>query len=940
VAEVLIEGYRLDVKEGLDFSFNYSIADVRDPNKRSTSYSKTIKCPSTAANDILFGNIWDVNISNQYNSALSNINANFNPNKKAEARVVADGVEVMTGVVQLRQITVENSKLEYEVVFIGKLLNFFSVLVQKKLRESVDFSDLDHAYTSANVQATWPATLDYVYPMIDYGDDFNSDLGIKNWTVREFRPALFAKVILDRIFAFAGFSYTSTIFNSAAFADLIIPFAGEQIYANDSVTNLRKFKASLSAAEGAYVSGDFTTINQFVIYRTLRLDNDSTGGNFDTGNNWSTSTFRYLIPADGYYGFNVKQELELDRIITSPLRSYNGTLMVKLQIIKTDVALVTTVVGESVQSFSLQLNPSVVNESISLATSCDQQVMRAGDKVQFRFLLDFTDLIISNLSGQAIPPSNFFTDFDLVTASSTGDSNPSNLIFEGDNMPMNSVVPDVTMVDLIMAFVRMFNLYVIADPLDENNLIIQTRDEYYSSGIIRDWEHKIARDRPVSLKPMGLLSAKVYNYTYKQDVDYYNQRYEASHDRIYGDRRWEVDNDFLNETKDVEIIFSPTPIQIEGNTNRFVSRIYDEDISEGAKPTATNIRILYYDYLPCSIWSLTSEATGGTTTLLGDYPYAGHLNNPITPTIDLNFGIPLELFYQANAATGTLQYTNANLFNLFHRKHVEEITDKDSKLLTAEFYLTPWDIAKLDFRDQILVDNCYWRLNRVMDYNPFKTDLTKVELFKVLDVVQTDVEVFTLGGIGAVGNGEVQPNVDKKSRQLSQFNSYNGQVKGRRNIVAPNAMAFKILGDDNFIGDSSRNVSIVGDNNYVSSGLENVVIVNSDNQQVYESNVTIVNGNSVTWRYVDVVAAYDASDRELVLADATAGAFTVTLPPVADSTDVWINVKKVDASVNAVTVAPSVTGLIDGAATKALSAQYDAVDLYCDGSNWYIRSSH
>ena len=939
MAEVLIEGYRLDVKEGLDFSFNYSIADVRDPNKRSTSYSKTIKCPSTKANDLLFGNIWDVNISNQYNSALSNINANFNPNKKAEARVVADGVEVMTGVVQLRQITVENTKLEYEVVFIGKLLNFFSVLGQKKLKESIDFSDLDHDYTSANVQSSWPATFDYVYPMIDYGDDFDSIVGVKNWTVRQFRPALFAKSVLDRIFAFAGFTYTSTLFNSTAFTDLIIPFAGEQIYADESATNLRKFKASLSASDGPYIDTDFTTINQFVMYRTLQLDNDSTGGNFDTGGNWSTSTFRYLITADGYYGFNVTQELELDRVIFSPLRSYNGTLMVKLQVIKTDVALITTVVGESVQSFNLQLNPAVVNESISLATSCDQQLMRAGDKVQFRFLLDFNDLIISNLSGQAIPPVNFFTDFELVTATSSGNSNPSNLIFEGDNMPINSVVPDVTMVDLIMAFIRMFNLYVIPDPLDENNLIIQTRDEYYASGIIRDWEHKIARDKAVTLKPMGLLSAKVYNYTYQDDVDYYNQRYQASHDRIYGDRRWEVDNDFLNETKDVEIIFSPTPIQIEGNTNRFVSRIYDEDISEGSKPTATNIRILYYDYLPCSIWSLTSEATGGTTAVLGDYPYAGHLNNPLTPTLDLNFGIPLELFYQANAATGTLLYTNANLFNVYHRKHVEELTDKDSKLMTAEFFLTPWDIAKLDFRDQILVDNCYWRMNKVMDYNPFKPDLTKVELFKVLDVVQTDVEVFTLGGIGGAGTDEVKPIVSRKSRQLSQFNSYNGQVKGKRNIVDPNAQDFKILGDDNFIGDSSRNVSIIGDSNYVSSGLTNVTIINSDNQEVYESNTTIINGK-LQWQYVDATTTYTAKDREFVLADATAGAFTVTLPPVADSTDAWINVKKVDVSVNAVTVAPSATGLIDGAATKVLSTQYDSVDFYCDGSNWFIRSSH
>jgi hypothetical protein len=95
-----------------------------------------------------------------------------------------------------------------------------------------------------------------------------------------------------------------------------------------------------------------------------------------------------------------------------------------------------------------------------------------------------------------------------------------------------------------------------------------------------------------------------------------------------------------------------------------------------------------------------------------------------------------------------------------------------------------------------------------------------------------------------------------------------------------------------------------------------------------------------SWRYVDATTAYDASDREFVLADATAGAFTVTLPAVADSTDVWINVKKVDVSVNAVTVAPSVTGLIDGAATKVLSTQYDSVDFYCDGSNWFIRSSH
>ena len=55
-----LKGYRLDVFEGFDFSFNYGVADIRNPEKRSTEYSKTIKCPATKNNDALFGHIYDV----------------------------------------------------------------------------------------------------------------------------------------------------------------------------------------------------------------------------------------------------------------------------------------------------------------------------------------------------------------------------------------------------------------------------------------------------------------------------------------------------------------------------------------------------------------------------------------------------------------------------------------------------------------------------------------------------------------------------------------------------------------------------------------------------------------------------------------------------------------------------------------------------------------
>jgi hypothetical protein len=53
----------------------------------------------------------------------------------------------------------------------------------------------------------------------------------------------------------------------------------------------------------------------------------------------------------------------------------------------------------------------------------------------------------------------------------------------------------------------------------------------------------------------------------------------------------------------------------------------------------------------------------------------------------------------------------------------------------------------------------------------------------------------------------------------------------------------------------------------------------------------------------------------------------------------WVAVKKVDATAGAVDIDPfSGVGLIDGAASHTLSHQYDSVELFCDGSNWYIRS--
>lgn len=70
--------------------------------------------------------------------------------------------------------------------------------------------------------------------------------------------------------------------------------------------------------------------------------------------------------------------------------------------------------------------------------------------------------------------------------------------------------------------------------------------------------------------------------------------------------------------------------------------------------------------------------------------------------------------------------------------------------------------------------------------------------------------------------------------------------------------------------------------------------------------------------------------------DATGGAFSITLPAVADvNIGKVYHIKKTDASVNAVTIDGSGAETIDDSATASLAAQYDSVSVINNGSEWW-----
>ena len=89
-----------------------------------------------------------------------------------------------------------------------------------------------------------------------------------------------------------------------------------------------------------------------------------------------------------------------------------------------------------------------------------------------------------------------------------------------------------------------------------------------------------------------------------------------------------------------------------------------------------------------------------------------------------------------------------NLFNVFYKQQMIELTDQSSRLMTCNMYLTPTDIANFRFNDVIYAHKEYWRLNKIVDYDTSSdvNQTTEVELIKILRAQTSPLIDYIQGG--------------------------------------------------------------------------------------------------------------------------------------------------------------------------------------------------
>ena len=781
----VVKTFDLDLFDDVAIPVNKSVIDIKEPEKRKSDYTLPIRVPATANNRAIFSNIQNLNRTT-INTSSTNYTPDFNVNLKSEALVIRSGIILMRGYLQLTEIPINDQETQYELIIIGKLANLFQDLGDKKLSE-IDLSEYNHSWIYTNIANSWetqivkngnayvnfsggnPTGEGYVYPLIDNGLS-TGYAELEYELEKSMYPAIYIKQIVDKIFSEAGYRYESNFFDSTIFKRLIMPFTGGAFIASESIVNNRTFIVS-NSADVSYTTirttGGLSDIKRYdfdnIIQDTDPVSVDSSTDQIDV---ISATACNMIMSFDA--------DIKLTNVSGGTFA--NGIIVSVVFDIKRKRGSIATTVASRELQFNVGSLASGNHMTLPLFMLSSEIDVNSGDELYIEFLW------FSSLN-----PS--FIQIDIL-ADSIFKNSPASKYSEGDVIDITTCLPkEVKQKDFLTWIFRAFNLYAVPDSIDANKLIVEPRDDFYTNDIV-DVTNNLDISSELLIKPMGVLDFRDLVITYKEDNDEYNTKYQELFSEVYSTKRQRIENDFLTQTNTIEVGFSPSPLaSTPSRHDRIFTKIRKLDPnSENSELPSYNIRMLYYGGLfPTTTgWKLKTRLAG-TITLAIDFPYAGMLDNPSNPTFDLGFAQPKAIYY----GIGQTTYTNGNLFQRYWRKTIEEITDKDSKIVKGKFRLNEVEFNALSFRKIYLLDKQYYRLYSVK-HNLNSNELVDIELLKLKDA---PAFVLTSGSGNGGGGGVV---VDEEMPMFSRADNtqyFDSQVKVQfrsveQNLVVPSVLSF------------------------------------------------------------------------------------------------------------------------------------------------------
>tara|TARA_B110000240_G_scaffold173877_1_gene199916 strand:+ start:431 stop:3055 length:2625 start_codon:yes stop_codon:yes gene_type:complete len=821
----------LEITNHADFplAMTFQISDFKDITSTSGDYSKTFKFPATKNNNNLLKHLY-----------TPNINIGNNITEKKPCRIISDGMYTQLGLIKITGVGGYGKiPSSYSGVFYGNNLTWATDLGEAYMNDlswGTDGENLE--YNKDSIVATWQdedcnSSESYiVYPITSYGQ-YNAegetrtiqlldtlygtgttgssarlgyygyhDSGLSYETPLpspDWRPAVFVKNTLDKLFGSVGYKISSSFMDTAEFKKNVwlLPnfkynnpddrmtllsygnkFDGEGLISSTSIapTNDEQDPTSWTTFSSVIDLNDAT---DFI----LNTNTDNTG--------WDAVTGIFTIQEYGYH------ETILNNFGLFATRDvYIGG---SLDVDYAKIQLQVKTVGQSYWKTISEIQTGSFYDSGSTHISTNpthvfsgeinnKTFLNKGDQLQLVLFVKAQtrayagNEITIHLFGSSTPTSA--TTSNIANAEYTIAIDPSNVEY-GQTYNLTDVMnPEYKQIDFIKGIAHANNLQMTTDE-GTKTVYIEPFDTFYKPyKDAEDWTEKVSKGAEITDKWIenDLKRSLVFKYKSDSADGKVKHRGERFFDGVEDESPYRETlpttfekGDSVFENPFFASTYNAKDMATTSNTNvdtAYSACLWTENVSSndaGRPDKGFDFlpRLLYwnkYSAAATSPFNLTTKRARVQTwsskieTIVADataggalstiYPQATMINRDSTTSPILSYGNVYVRDYDDATGVYTAYQTGRGLYDTYY-KNMVEMLKRSPRLRTISFDLKVADIINLDFRKLVYVDGVYWRINRVVDYMPNQNSPTKVEL---IEWFQVGVFAATAPSFGSSGD--------------------------------------------------------------------------------------------------------------------------------------------------------------------------------------------
>ena len=555
---LVANGQQLDIFNDEDIKLSNNVTGLFDLGVLPSDFTRQITLPGTKVNNAFFEHVYDISIDEPFL---------FATNIKVPAYFDFDSIYLSQGYLQLNKVNLLANKFidSYEVTIYGTLSSFGRDINRNYLTDLTSLAQYNHTASYNNITASWSGNLfngAIVYPLADYGSAYRYEQGSLqtfgindvegSLTVQNFKPAIKAKLVLDAIFEEAGYTYSSSFMNEPFMDDVYLICNNALKYPEFASYDLETYgKIKVGPISGSGMTDVNLASNTFV---TLPWYNALS----DPQSFYNNGAYRVdkMTNLEGILNININVSCSVNNMPGT--FSANGTW--QLQLLETGSSTPYSLGAlQSYISFFDQLQQSRtggINTTYELQTQFKLYSIPAGN---YYFQIKQKP----NFAAPTVQPT--VTLDPLQTTKSYIQITQVNQAADGLVMNIQSNMPfgtnGIKQIDFITGLQKKYNLVIYPNKTRPNEFIIETFNNWYNKGQIKDFNRYINLDDNIEVIPANNLAVNELTFGDTLDQDYISQQFSKEANREYGKIYYTDTTNFFSQGKfEVKTTFASDPL--------------------------------------------------------------------------------------------------------------------------------------------------------------------------------------------------------------------------------------------------------------------------------------------------------------------------------------------------------------------------------------------